>query len=922
MKSLRWRIIFVSFLTLLSLWVIAPTVIYMRQPAELRNDQEYMKKKIPSWLPHKYINLGLDLQGGVQLVLGVKLDQAVENRLARLGTEATRWGQDKNLGIKEAYPIKGQMRLHVVLEPKADAQKFREEFKKEFPTLEPIAQTDGGIEFKFRDDQIKAIKSSAIEQAERVIRNRIDKWGVTEPLINRRQDNTILVQLPGFKDPEKAREFLGRTAQLKFKIVDDEFAGFDPLVDKLPPTITTTRHGGGVMLVSEDKQAILDLVKDLVPADREVLFQQEVLGAGNKTRYTSYVVKAATELTGEDVLDANIGMDTSGLDQSPIVQMRFTGTGGKRFEEITGANIKKRMAIILDDVIESAPVIQSKIAGGHAQITLGSGRGYEKQIEEANQLSLVLKSGALPASIDILEQRQVGASLGPELAYQGILGTAIGVLLVFIFMIGYYHKPGLIACAALVLNGLFVVACMAIFGFALTLPGIAGFVLGLGIAVDANVLINERIRQELREGKAARKALDLGFKRVFWTVFDSHVTTILAAVILLETNTSGPIRGFAVTLIIGLIVSLFTALYCSHLFFDIILSRSATPKAGLDWLGGERVLKHKPTNFNFFRLDLTATTVSFLFAAIVIAIGIGKGFNWSVDFVGGLEIESHFKTDTPPAEIRTVLKDAGFGEVSMQALSGGKKQYLLRFDRDVVDHIKVPHAETAVAQAATETPATEQTSDTPATATMGDKVQFLQKTIHERLSKYGAQVVRVDYVGPQIGRELRNQGFLSLLFAILGIMVYLGLRFDMRFGSGAVMKLIPDTCAMLAFYLFFWRSFDLTAIAALLTGIGYSVNDVIVVFDRIRENLGKHPGRTFRENINTSLNETLSRTINTSIVTNLSLVGLLIFGTGHIWNFAMAMSVGIIGATLTSNLVGSTYLLWFDKLINKPASKA
>jgi preprotein translocase SecF subunit len=383
------------------------------------------------------------------------------------------------------------------------------------------------------------------------------------------------------------------------------------------------------------------------------------------------------------------------------------------------------------------------------------------------------------------------------------------------------------------------------------------------------------------------------------------VTTILASVILLETNTSGPIRGFAVTLIIGLIVSLFTSLYCSHLFFDIVLSRIASPKAALDWLGGERVLKHKPTSFNFFKFDLTATTVSFLFAAVVLTIGLVKGLNWSVDFVGGLEVETHFKLDTPPSEIRETLKKAGFGEVSMQALQGSKKEYLLRFDRDAVGHL--PEG---------------QTQSDSATGSMGDKVQNLQKTITSDLSKYGAEVVRVDYVGPQIGRELRNQGFLSMLFAILGIMVYLGLRFDARFGSGAVIKLIPDTCAMLAFYLFFWRSFDLTAIAALMTGIGYSVNDVIVVFDRIRENLGKHPGRTFKENINTSLNETLSRTINTSIVTNLSLVGLLIFGTGHIWNFAMAMSVGIISATLTSNLVGSTYLLWFDKILSKRSASA
>lgn len=904
MNSIRGKSIFVALLTLLAIYVTVPSIIYLTQPAEVRNDAELLAKKIPPFFPHSHLNLGLDLQGGVQLVLGVKLDQAVDNKLARLATETTRWAVDEKLPVKTAYVPQGiSGRIRVELNDGADIDAFRVKFKEKFPDLEQVDKTGTSIDFAYKAEQIKVIRASALEQAERVIRNRVDKWGVTEPLINRRADGSILAQLPGFKDPEKAKELLGRTAQLKFKIVDDEFAAFSTLEGKLPADVKLDRSAGSPTLISENKQAILDATKGLIPQDRELLFGQEHLPTG-KTKYTSYVVKAAAEITGEDVLDAIVVTDTSGLDNRPAVSLRFTDTGGKRFEVVTGNNIRKRMAIILDDVVESAPVIQSKIGGGRAQITLGSGMG-QKVYDEANQLSLVLKSGALPATIDILEQRQVGASLGPQLATEGLMGTLLGIVLVYTFMILYYRRPGLIACLALFLNAIYVVACMALFGFALTLPGIAGFVLGLGMAVDANVLVNERIRQELREGKAPRMALDLGFKRVFWTVFDSHVTSLVAAFILLETNTSGPIRGFAVTLIIGLIVSLFTSLYCSHLFFDVALHRLPTPKDALAWLGGSRALKNRNFHFNFLRYDIFTTSLAMLLSVGVIATAAVKGFNWSVDFVGGMEMEVSFQDNMQADALSKTFKDAGLKDVTIQALKGGQKEFLLRFDKEALESIDHSGAHNVEAD----------------TEAGGARAHALQNLVSTKFSEHKPHIARVDYVGPQVGKELRKQGFMSMLFAILGIIVYLVLRFDLRFGLGAVLKLIPDTCAMLAFYLFFNRSFDLTSIAALLTGIGYSMNDVIVVFDRIRENMEKHPGRSFKETINESLNETLSRTINTSVVTSLSLVGILVFGHGSIWNFAAAMCIGILGATFTSNFVGSTFLLWFDKIFSGAGKK-
>jgi len=897
MKPLRWRIIFVAGVSLLSMYLLASTFVFLRQPADLRNDLDHMAKVMPKWATKSHLNLGLDLQGGVQLVLGVDLDQALENRLGRLATELQRWAEDEKLPVKSSYVVKGQQRLRVELNDGADLETFRTKFRDNvsFSNLESSDRNGLVLDYTFKADQVKSTKLSALDQVERVVRSRVDKWGVTEPIINRRADNTILAQLPGFKDPEKAKELLGRTAQLEFKIVDDEFRGLDEFRGKLPAGVTEEAGVGTMVLVSEDKAAIENLVKGKIPADRELLFQKEALAGGKKFKYRSYIVKAQTEINGDDVLDATVTRDGSGLDPTPAVQIKFTGAGGKRFSDVTGANVNKRMAIILDSIVESAPVIKTKISGGSAVITLGGGQGWNQQVEEATQLSLVLKSGALPASIQILEQRQVGASLGPELARQGIMGVIIGVGFVSLFMLLYYRRPGFIACLALALNAIFLLALMASFGFALTLPGIAGFVLSLGMAVDANVLINERIRQELREGKHPKKALENGFGRVFWTVMDSHVTCLLTGFILLGTNTSGPIRGFAVTLIIGLLVSLFTALYCSHLFFDIALHNKSDERSIRAWLGGTNATKARNFGINFLKYDMMNTTIAAIFSLLVLGGALSKGFNWSVDFVGGTEMEVMFAEPVPTDRIRDVASAAGIKDISVQALEGNDRQFLLRFD---------DHAAAA---------ATEENASKPASMT----VQTLQTKIGEDLASFKPSVARVDYVGPQIGKELRNQGFVSMFYAIIGILVYLALRFDMRFGTGAVIKLIPDTCFMLGFYLVFWRSFDLTSVAALLTGIGYSVNDVIVVYDRIRENIALHPRRTLRENINISLNETLARTINVSLATNLSLVGILIFGSGPIWNFAAAMSVGIVGGTITSNFVGSSYLLWIDKVLNR-----
>ena len=455
----------------------------------------------------------------MQLVLGVNTEDAVKNKLDRIAVELSRWASEQGIKLDTAFATKTGKEIEVRVTDASKVDDFNAAFLKEFPLLRRSAREDQVVRYSFKDTELERIKSSALEQAVRVVRSRVDKWGVSEPMINRRADGSILVQLPGFSNPQKAKELLGKTAQLSFKMVDNEFAGFEELRSSLPEGITVSSDaiaGQKTVFVSEDREKLQKFLEGKVPSDRLLLFHRKQIGDGsaNKFRWTSYVVKASSELTGEDIMDASFQAGSS-LDGGPQVSLKLTAAGGKRFADLTGANIGKNLGIVLDNVIESAPVINTRIPGGNAVIQLGSDKPFNQIVEEGQQLALILKSGAIPATITVLEQRQVGASLGPELANQGIKGILLGLVCVLIFMLIYYRRPGIVACLALCLNGLFLLAVMAGFGFALTLPGIAGFVLTLGMAVDANVLINERIRQELREGRHPRLSIQTGFKKVF-----------------------------------------------------------------------------------------------------------------------------------------------------------------------------------------------------------------------------------------------------------------------------------------------------------------------------------------------------------------------------------------------------------------------
>ena len=897
------KIWLITFLAALSIYQSLPTFIYFFQPQEIRNDQEQFKQSLPAVLPDSHVKLGLDIQGGVQLVLGVDSKSAVDNFLAKMAVEIKRWSdenaksQKKDPSVVSSYNIKDKQMVAILINTSViSVDEFAKEFDKNYPGFVEVSRKEGKIEYAYTEENIKRIRESSLEQAERVIRSRVDKWGVAEPLINRRQNGSILVQLPGFKDPKKAKELLGRTAQLQFKIVDDSFKGFSKITESDIPegiTLSDFSSASSKIFVSEDRNKLNEFLLPYIPEDRILSFEKEML-ANKKFRWTTIVLNAATEITGSDIMDAFVVM-AGAMPPQPAVNLKFSALGARRFAEVTGKNVGKRMAIVLDDVVESAPNIESKISGGDASITLGGNRNYDEIFEEANNLALILKSGSVPAKISVLEERQVGSTLGPELAKKGIFGVLLGLFSVLLFMLIYYKKPGFLSCLVLTFNGIMLLAAMAMFEFALTLPGIAGFILTLGMAVDANVLINERIRQELVGSKNAKKSIDLAFKKVFWTIIDANFTTLIACAILLATNSSGPIRGFAITLMIGLLISLFTSLFVTKLLINLII-QNKKDQVIRSWFNSKKAQAkgYKKWNISFLKFSKPVSILAIVICLATLTLTFVKGPNWGVDFAGGTEMVIDFSAPVEASKLRQLSQESGLTNVTIQSIGNQSKQYLVRYENDFSDK--------------------EQEGSVEITSSV-QFVSFNQKL--KDLTDNSFDILQVDFVGPQVGQELRVQGLLSIIYAIIGILLYIALRFDIRFGSGAIAKMIIDVLLVLGFYIFFQRTFDLTSVAAFLTVLGYSVNDTIVIYDRIRENILASSKKPLADIISISLNETFSRTLNTSFTTLIALCGILILSSGQLWTFAMAIAVGVVVATCSSLFIASGFLLAYEHFKKK-----
>jgi preprotein translocase subunit SecD len=502
-------------------------------------------KYMPDWwkesMPSKGIVLGLDLQGGLHLVFEVEGDKAVEASAERYVHLLKESLQKKK--IQAEVRRSGQF-----IEVTPQNSEITKLIGNEYPTLETKGDGQKTI-LSISEREKSAIRDNAISQALETIRNRIDQFGVAEPTIQRQGENEILVQLPGVKDPKRAIDLIGQTAMLEFKIVDEE----TPLAVQLPAAVAPG-----------EEETLRQQMAEKLPEGSEILFEKRTDPTTGAVRKLPIILKKQAVLTGDLLSEARVSLDSQF--STPYVSISFNAEGAKRFEQVTAEFEKKRLAIILDNTVYSAPVIQERISGGSAQIT-GS-----FSMEEAKDLSIVLRAGALPAPLKMLQNVTVGPSLGRDSIEAGKVAGIIGTILVVIFMIIYYRGSGIIANFALILNVVLLFGAMASLNATLTLPGIAGIILAIGMAVDSNVLMFERIREELRAGKPPRSAIDSGYDKAFSTIFDSHVTTLITAAVLFQFGT-GPIKGFAVTLSLGVAINLFTALVGTKSIFDLITSK-------------------------------------------------------------------------------------------------------------------------------------------------------------------------------------------------------------------------------------------------------------------------------------------------------------------------------------------------------------
>jgi len=530
LKSLRWKFILYAAIAAFAILLLLPT----------------LTSQLPPWfmkiIPADKIHLGLDLQGGMHLLLTVEGEKAVESYVEQIKNNLRDELKERGIPVGKLETEKPD---RIVLEFSGAKEKVDSLLSQRFTMLRELSPSSEGGIWKVRlvldSKETEYVKKRAIDQALEIIRNRIDQFGVSEPEITLQGTDQILVQLPGIRDPQRAINLIGQTALLEFKLLDEEGNIDEALKGNIPP---------GDM----------------------ILYQRSVDPQTGAVRKNPFLLKEKTLMTGEFIKDARVSLDSQFHES--YVSMEFTDVGAKLFEQITGANVKKRLAIILDNNVYSAPEIRERIAGGRAQIT---GRFTT---EEANDLAVVLRSGALPAPVKILEQRTVGPSLGEDSIRKGIISIIISAVVVVLFMVFYYRASGIVADVALILNLVLVLATLAIFRATLTLPGIAGLVLSIGMAVDANILVHERIKEELRWGKTVRAAIDQGYHRAFVTIIDSNLTTLIAGVFLYQFGT-GPVKGFAVTLCIGILANIFTAVYVTRLIFDYFSLRPGTKRLSI-----------------------------------------------------------------------------------------------------------------------------------------------------------------------------------------------------------------------------------------------------------------------------------------------------------------------------------------------------
>ena len=916
------------------------------------------------------IGLGLDLKGGMNVILEISVPDVVET-LADHKTDAA-FVKSMEQAKKEEETSQSDFISLFIKYYHQNAPGHR--LAEIFATQQLKGQVSTQSSDKEVEQALRAQVQSAIDNSYNVVRNRIDKFGVVQPNIQKLegQEGRIMVEMPGVREPERVRKLLQGSANLEFweTYNSEEVTPYLRQLDQLvanggesakqdtaaaekkddaaekaeiakkaaPAKLTVAKDKGGAAKAaakSESAQleqakktnpllAVLQLApqgslsvvgyanvrdtaevnkiiysaaaKQVLPSDVKLLWGAKPAdGLSVKNVYELYALKI-TQSNGHAPLEGDVITDAKDeFDQTygrPSVSMSMNSDGARRWAELTKANVGKAIAIVLDGVVYSAPRVNGEISGGNSQIT------GNFTIEDTKDLANTLKSGRMPAPARIVQEDVVGPTLGAQSIQQGLISFVVAFILLMLYMVLMYDFiPGMMANFALLVNLFFTLGILTSFQAALTMPGIAGIVLTLGMAVDANVLIYERTKEELRKGKGLRDAIHAGYGHAFSAIFDSNLTSIITGVILFVFGT-GPVRGFATTLIIGICCSFFTAVYLTRLIYENRLAKDKWLNQNFTTRISRNFLQNNNVGFmNMYKKTFTITGV--LVAVFIVSFFV-RGLSKSIDFTGGRNYTVKLEKAVEPEDVTAALQ-ASFPNSSVSSLALGTDHKTIRISTNYKIESNSPTVDDEVEEILFK-----------ALSEAGMVTQKSVEAFKNPDVRAGGSIISSAKVGPSVAKDITYGAIISVIFALIAIFLYILLRFrNIAFSLGSTFALAIDTIVVLGFYSLLWNvvpfslEIDQTFIGAILTVIGYSINDKVVVFDRIRENLNLYKKRDFFTIFNNSLNETLARTVNTSLTTLLVLLCIFILGGDSIRSFAFAMIIGVIFGTLSSIFVAA-----------------
>ncbi len=819
----RWQIAAIVIAVLIGVFAALPNIA---GPGVLR------------YLPFgQQIYLGLDLKGGTYLQLQVDL-AAAEKERAQTTLENVRSAlRSAHIQYDDLRVVGSSVNIHILDANRlADAQKALQPIigTGAAPDYTVAQSSNGALVLNPNQAALQGRSDDILTRSIEIIRRRVDQTGVSEPTIARQGSDRIVVELPGVQDPDRLKRLLGTTAKMTFRLVDTS----------APPE---------------------DMQPGRAPPEDELLFEVEKNG-----QQTPFLVQRRVAVDGDRLTQASSGFDPR--TGEPVVNFAFDSRGAREFGDITKANVGRPFAIVLDNRVISAPVIREPILGGSGQIS------GNFTVESANELSILLRGGALPAPLKVIEERTVGPNLGADAIRVGIYACAIGGTLVILFMLFFYRLFGVFASIGMIANLVLLIGALSLLQASLTLPGIVGILLTVGMSVDANVLINERIREEARKGKTALAAIQTGFSRAMSTIIDANMTTLLKMVILYGLAGSGPVRGFAITISIGILTSMFTSIVLVRL---LIASwyRTARPRTlspDQRNLFGPRLVKDD-TAIGFMKGRFAGLATSAVLSIGSLALCYYPGLNYGIDFRGGIAIQAHMPQAVNFAALRTQMAKLNLGPVELQQF-GTPQDVAIRVEKQPGGDVADQNAATAI-------------RSTLQTAFPGTSIQS------------------VDAVGSTVSSELFQNGLTALGVAMLAMLIYIWFRFEWQFGVAATATLLLDITKMCGVYALTQFQFNTTSIVAILTIMGYSINDKVVVYDRVRENLRLYRRMSLRELVDRSINETLSRTIATSGTVFLAILPLAIMSQGDIREFATTLLIGIVIGTSSSIFISAPILL-------------